>query len=809
MVSTTLQYALFIINIGLVNFLQASSVYTTPIINFGPSLITYHIPSFVIAEKGIQHVFESTYSDPFVGIDQDADGNWVVIEYDYHYRLLSAPDGMNLDETGNLIWIPSVDLIGQSVSIQIEITVKHDAEDIYTDIKNFSTNVIKSLPKLRRSEPIIFSERKPIGWSRITFSNFQPTDYDRNFFRWSLIGAPAGVYIDNEGGLRWPDDRGYARIEPYTFIVRIDYNTASGWVSDEITYSRIVLPKPAITNYTQMRTFIQPQENGLLGFSLDAVDGWLAAGEPFPSFVWSGSGNPNYGRVRLWETVGNNFTESDILQPQSGRPGQAFGASVALAPSNIDYPVKLVVGAPEASRISNSGSKISAVGYVYVFRYEENVWIQEARLDPPIIKPSLYFGGWVDINDNTLIASIEGMDSAGQNTGGLAIYRFDGNDWQYSQILEAPNASIADYFSYPCSIDENWIAAAANEDDDGAENAGAVHLFQLQDDDLYVHHQKIQATRPEANALFGEKLLLKDPWLFVSSFRQSDNTGAVHVYRRNNKKWTFHQTLTSPFSSSGSAFGVGLSSFENTLAISAPGYLFNSTEIDGSNYPWYGITLFCLKDGNWQWLRQVSRSPESKPRIHTWGYSLAQISNDLTIASMPDHRPKISDDFLPFAGRLFLHIWPEMLTNPFSEVLTYLKKSPNHSPNESDDSDGNGINNLIEWVMNQNPGGGGDSWDYFEPRARWTFLKWNQTDKELRLMVPFITKGLGYQPVIETSQDGKVWIEDKNARWESLEEVYFEQSDGANALTYFHPVLVSGTENVDTMLVRLKLRDTH
>jgi hypothetical protein len=467
------------------------------------------------------------------------------------------------------------------------------------------------------------------------------------------------------------------------------------------------------------------------------------------------------------------------------------------------------VGAPDACRIKESGEIQSAVGYVYVYACDQNgIWSKEARLDPPVIDQSLYFGGWVSILGDTLIASMEGMNSAGCNAGALAVFRYDGSEWIFSQLLQAAQPASGDYFSYPADLSEEWIAAAANEDDDQGNNAGAVHLFQKQGTQ-YLHRQQLHAPVPEAGSLFGERLLIKGPWLFVSSFREHANQGAVHVFKLSGGIWNFHQTLTAPFSGAGSAFGIGLSGAGDVLAVSAPGFLFGSSTIDGSLYPWRGITLFLLEGDSWNWSRQVTECPDSSPGRRTWGYSITQLSPTMTVASIPDFQSQVNSQYLPLTGRLFMHRWPALLPDPFSTVLAGLPTSQGAPAKANGDANQNGVPNIIDWLMGQDPGAGADYWTSQVPLSTRPFLKLDTGSQGMIFMVPQLRAGISHRLVIETSTNLNDWQPALNARWEPLVETYFPLADHSRALTYFHPVFIpaeeSGTHT--TRFVRLSVQE--
>lgn len=748
--------------------------------DFGPKITFKVPPSFAIAGEGVRFRFDPAYSTSGIVIGP-VDGSPPPSNRSYHCTLASGPEGMTITPEGIMEWIPSTEDVGLLEPYSIHCAVFEVGVKIFEGTANFTITILESLPKLAEIPSRISYEQNPSGWSTMIFSDYQPTDADRKLFRWSLIDPPPGVYIDASGGLHWADDRGYAREEPYTFKVRIDYETASGSLSDEVTYSRRVLPRPAENNYGDLRV-AQPQAYGMLGISISAADGWLAAGEPF-----SPPGDEEPGRVRLWKmnAGGTNYAEHSAIEPEEGAGALAFGASVALSKQDAQHPTRLAVGAPETIREGPSGESRSSVGCVFIYACDESgSWGLEAQLDPPSTQALLYTGGWVALHGDCLLASMEGMNSAGPNTGAVAVYRHGSTGWEFSQTLEAPDPAAGNFFGYPSGVSGDWIAAAANEDDGAGENAGAVHLFEKQGGE-FVHRQKIFAPAPEAGSLFGERLLIRGSWLFVSSFREQSNTGSVHVYRLEGGTWSHHQTLQSPFAEPGSAFGVSLSCEDNVLAVSAPGFIYGDPAIDGSSYPWSGITLFELKDGLWRWSRQVTTNPHNSLWRTSWGLSLAQPSANLTVAASPDVTLNVSGEYFPLAGRLFLHRWPTPISDPFSAVLAALPEIEGSQPTAHDDSNGNGVSNLIDWLMGVNPGEMPDSFG----RLKRIFLRQVPDSRGMRLMVPGFRPGLRHQVVVEVSENLSDWDPVSNARWEALETVY-QPVNGSNYALSYHPVFI-------------------
>ena len=132
-----------------------------------------------------------------------------------------------------------MDAVGTTVSYSIHTVVIENGAPIFTSTQAFSIAVLATIPQLQTPIPVVSYEASSFGSESMHFSGYQPpvilgSQPFPTMFRWSLIDAPPGVYIDGWGGLHWADDRGAARTEPYTFTVRIDYDTASGPVSNQI-----------------------------------------------------------------------------------------------------------------------------------------------------------------------------------------------------------------------------------------------------------------------------------------------------------------------------------------------------------------------------------------------------------------------------------------------------------------------------------------------------------------------------------------------------------------------------------------------
>lgn len=740
-------------------------------------------PSFAIASYGYRHDLDASF-DLFLNV-VGPDGP-LVYDYQYHYTALDNVEGMTVSEDGIVEFLPTTSQIGESYSVNVEITVSSEGSEVFTDTLSFTTRVIPEVPQFKLSPypSTLYGDPRP---KYLFGMNIELTDEDWDFFRFSLIDPPAGVLLishSNNPAIDYPKPDFGEGITRVPIHLRYELDTLAGTISDEIEFVQELLPESTYWDSLQVGS----SPGAFFGFAVASSEDWFIAGEPFIGDPTSAAPT---GAVHLWriEAETGNLINEAILTPGAGILGEAFGGSVAVRDSVNGIPPAAVVGAPEAP--GGTDGLEPNVGRVDVFeRNGEGTWEPVASLAPPQPAADIYAGGWVDISGDTIVASVEGADHAGPFSGALAIYQrnTDTEDWEWAQTLTAPDAGELDYFGYPNAIQSNWIAAAANEDDEAGLNAGAVHLFK-REAGSFVHQQKILSPEPQADALFGERLELSGEWLFVSAFRQDIYTGAVYVYRLVNEIWTYHQRLEAPFITEYSGFGSALAVKGDTLSVSAPGNLAGP-----ENYPWRGITLYRLIDDNWVWANHQDYSFSKEDAL---GFALAQITSHNTIAGVPFEN---LNQGRSLGGRVARFDWPVLTPETFESATEQL---PDVSA--SGDEDGNGVPNLLQWAMGHDVAEADWSWRNY-PATSQPFVEIDQG--KLRFVIPPITRGSDLDADILVSTDGKTWTEVIGAQWEQLRNYPF--SNGQDSGTYeekMQPIAIPWPEDdSDVLLMRLRVR---
>lgn len=188
-----------------------------------------------------------------------------------------------------------------------------------------------------------------------------------------------------------------------------------------------------------VRTHRLPSSGGRNSLAL--CDGILIVGTPGSEAAHvfqRNSGGPN-----AWDLV-------TVLEPLDGPSEDLFGFSTACSGSTV------AVGRPADGDLFT--------GSVYLFELSPNDpadWVEQAKFSGS--SPGFFFGGELDIDDNTLIVA----SSPSATTPPPAVFRRDasGADWQLVDFLDDPQAPGGTFSTL--LINENQILAFADSESSG------------------------------------------------------------------------------------------------------------------------------------------------------------------------------------------------------------------------------------------------------------------------------------------------------------------------------------------------------
>ena len=244
------------------------------------------------------------------------------------------------------------------------------------------------------------------------------------------------------------------------------------------------------------------------------------------------------GAVYLFTRQDGKWSQQAYVKPSNPGAGDLFGYSVSLsatgdtlAVSSFDEDGSL------AGTNEYQDDEITGTGTVYIFNREADNWSQIAYLKPLNLERNDAFGAALALNDdgNMLVATALDEDSmtTGVNstpindwendtsTGAVYVFTLDGKTWSQQAYIKPSNSGLEDWFGSRLALsgdgttlalgaqleDSNSTGIGGDEENDDAEQAGAVYLF-TQSGDTWLQQAYVKGSNTEAFDEFGGALAL-------------------------------------------------------------------------------------------------------------------------------------------------------------------------------------------------------------------------------------------------------------------------------------------------------------
>jgi len=252
--------------------------------------------------------------------------------------------------------------------------------------------------------------------------------------------------------------------------------------------------------------------------------------------------------------------------------GDQFGWSVAISGDT------LVVGAHEedGGTTGVNGDDTDDSGYrsgaAYVFtRDAAGIWSQQAYLKASNTGRRDTFGYSVAISGNTLAVGAVSEDGAATGIGGDqndnsahdsgAVYVYSRNatgTWSQEAYIKASNTDVLDFFGWRVALSGDTLAVRAStedsgatgingdQNDDGAEDSGAVYVFTRDAARVWTQQAYVKALNTDVEDAFGYSVAISGNTLAVGavledsaatgidgdqSDNSAENAGAVYVFQ--------------------------------------------------------------------------------------------------------------------------------------------------------------------------------------------------------------------------------------------------------------------------------------
>ena len=355
-------------------------------------------------------------------------------------------------------------------------------------------------------------------------------------------------------------------------------------------------------------------------------NGGGGGGSSEPSYLAVGAQGVNSYAGAAYVFDATDYTATPTkLAPSGLNASDQFGNSVA-ATSN-----QIVVGAQGDDDLGNSA------GAVYVYD-ATNLSAAPTLLTPTGLDAGDKFGYSVAATSNQIIVGAFFDDDQGDNAG--AVYVYDATNLSATPTKLAPSGIGAnDWFGYSVAVAGSQIIVAAYHDDDQAENAGAVYVYDATN--LSATPTKLTPTGLGAYDRFGFSVAATSNQIVVGAVYDDDqgnDAGAVYVYDANNLSATPTKLAPSGLDAS--------DNFGYSVAVAGSQIIVGANEDDDQGTDAGAVYVY---DANNLSATPTKLAPTGLGIDDKFGFSVTATSNQIVVGAFRD------DDQGSDAGAVYVY----------------------------------------------------------------------------------------------------------------------------------------------------------
>ncbi|MDP8240375.1 MAG: choice-of-anchor D domain-containing protein, partial [Candidatus Hatepunaea meridiana] len=299
--------------------------------------------------------------------------------------------------------------------------------------------------------------------------------------------------------------------------------------------------------------------------------------------------------------------------------GDKFGGSASIDSNYV------LVGAMYDNATGDDGH-FEFSGSAYIFAYDGNDWIQQAKLisDDPV--RNAYFGGSVSINGDYAVVGAATDYVGDDHCGAAYLFVRDGEDWDLLAKLSADDRADADQFGSSVSIDGDYIAVGAKQEYGGN---GAVYIF-ARDGENWVQQAKMTADDGAEEDYFGNSVSISGNYLVVGAYGKDgdvENSGSAHVFIRDGANWSQQTCLTADDAGQDDYFGGNVSLSDDYIIVGA----YNDEVNDVRS----GSAYIFIRDGE-NWTQQAKLTADDGSNGDRFGLSVSLSGDNALIGADQD-----------------------------------------------------------------------------------------------------------------------------------------------------------------------------
>ncbi|MCB0501215.1 MAG: hypothetical protein KDD32_00920, partial [Bacteroidetes bacterium] len=314
------------------------------------------------------------------------------------------------------------------------------------------------------------------------------------------------------------------------------------------------------------------------------------------------------------------------ITASDGNAGDNFGNQVSV------FGNRAIVG---SYRDSDAGQWRGAA---YIYEYNGSAWVQDQKLTASDGVDQDFFGVNVDISGDIAVIGAYYDDNLGANSGSAYVFEHDGSNWVETDILYGSDIESNDWSGRSVAVSGNMIAVGTPNDDDAANNAGAVYIFQ-KTNGSWTETQKIVPPGAPNLALFGYGVSIAGDWMIVGAYYEQTGTGAAYIYKWDGTEWAFDQKILASDGATQDYFGFEVDIADDVAIVGA--YL-NDDDGSGSG------SAYIFRYNGSNWIQETKLTASDAAADDRFGEGVS-ISGDLAIVGA-----RLNDDIFSNSGSAYL-----------------------------------------------------------------------------------------------------------------------------------------------------------
>ncbi|MCP4108055.1 MAG: hypothetical protein GY749_21335 [Desulfobacteraceae bacterium] len=283
------------------------------------------------------------------------------------------------------------------------------------------------------------------------------------------------------------------------------------------------------------------------------------------------------GSAYIYHYEGNGWTQKAKLVADDGESGDRFGESVSI---DGDYAIM-------AARFDDNST-----GSAYIFHLgEDNGWNQQAKLVADDGDPGDWFGTSVSIDGNYAIIGAWGDNN---KTGSAYIFYYNGNTWIQQAKLLVSDGATGDSFGSSVSIHGNYAIVGVCGDDAKGYRSGSAYIFE-RNDTTWTKQAKLVASDGASSDVFGNSVSVNGDYVIVGATGnddRGDDSGSAYIFYYNGSAWIQQAKLLASDGDTWDSFGctvsidgdnaiVGAVANDDDGSLSGSAYIYH---YDGKNW---------------------------------------------------------------------------------------------------------------------------------------------------------------------------------------------------------------------------------